>query len=429
MTKYAGDTWYVGWIQDIRRRHHLKRRVVITGLGAITPIGLNVEEYWQSLIQGKNGIAPITLFDPTLYPVKIAAEVKGFEAEKYLPLKRIDRTSRVTQLGMVAARMAVESAQLNLEAEDPADIGVIIATSGMLSLLVDSGEIIKNKPGRIDPLIITKIAPSMVPSQIGLELKLRGPNTSLNSACASGSDAIGTAFSHIQLGHCEVMVAGGAEAGVNNVALATTARVGALTRNPDYHTACRPFDLRRSGFILGEGAGILILESLEHAQERGAVILAELAGAGWSFDAYNDTAPDAVLEAAAMIKAIKDAAISPDEIDYINAHGTSTTLNDATETRAIKLVLGQHACKTPVSSNKSMIGHLAAAAGAVEAVAAVKTVMHGIIPPTINYETPDPECDLDYVPNQAREKQVDICLSNSFGMGGQNCCLIIKSFK
>jgi 3-oxoacyl-[acyl-carrier-protein] synthase II len=268
-----------------------------------------------------------------------------------------------------------------------------------------------------------------VPCQIGLELKVRGPNTSLSSACASGSDAIGTAMSHIQLGHCEVMVAGGSEAGVNSVALATTARVGALTRNPDYNLACRPFDLNRSGFVLGEGAGILILESLEHALKRGAPILAELAGAGWSFDAFNDTAPDAEQEAIAMHKALKDAGINAGQIDYINAHGTSTALNDATETRAIKLVLGQHAYKIPISSNKSMIGHLAAAAGAVEAVAAVKTVMHGRIPPTINYETPDPACDLDYVPNKAREGKVDICLSNSFGMGGQNCCLIFKSYK
>jgi 3-oxoacyl-[acyl-carrier-protein] synthase II len=407
----------------------LKRRVVITGMGALTPIGLNVEEFWQSLIQGKNGVAPITLFDSAVYPVKIAAEVKGFDPEKYLPLKRVDRTSRVTQMGMVAARMAVESARLNLEVENPADIGVIIATSGMLSLLADQGEVIKNKPSRIDPLLITKIAPSMVPSQIGLELKLRGPNSSLNSACASGSDAVGTALSHIQLGHCEVMVAGGTEAGVNNVALSTTARVGALTRNPDYDKACRPFDLNRSGFVLGEGAGILVLESLEHAQKRGAIILAEIAGAGWSFDAFNDTAPDAELEAVAMGKAIKDAGISADQIDYINAHGTSTALNDATETRAIKIVMGQHAYKIPISSNKSMIGHLAAAAGAVEAVAAVKTIMHGIIPPTINYEVPDPACDLDYVPNKAREGKVNVCLSNSFGMGGQNCCLIFKSFK
>jgi 3-oxoacyl-[acyl-carrier-protein] synthase II len=407
----------------------LNRRVVITGMGALTPIGLNVEEYWQSLIRGKNGVAPITLFDSAVYPVKIAAEVKGFDPEKYLPLKRVDRTSRVTQMGMVAARMAVESARLNLETENPADIGVIIATSGMLSLLADQGEIIKTKPSRIDPLLITKIAPSMVPSQIGLELKLRGPNSSLNSACASGSDAIGTALSHIQLGHCEVMVAGGTEAGVNNVALSTTARVGALTRNPDYHKACRPFDLNRSGFVLGEGAGILILESLDHAQQRGATILAEIAGAGWSFDAFNDTAPDAELEAVAMGKAIKDAGIRADQIDYINAHGTSTALNDATETKAIKIVLGQHAYKIPISSNKSMIGHLAAAAGAVEAVAAVKTIMHGIIPPTINYEVPDPACDLDYVPNKAREGRVDVCLSNSFGMGGQNCCLVFKSFR
>jgi 3-oxoacyl-[acyl-carrier-protein] synthase II len=406
----------------------LKRRVVITGMGAVTPIGLTTAEYWQGLISGKNGVGPITLFDASAYPVKLAAEVKGFEAEKYLPLKRIDRTSRVTHMGLAAAKMAVESAGLEIEKEHPSDIGTIIATSGMLSVLVDGAENIKNKPSRIDPLIITKIAPSMVPAQIGLELKVKGPNTSLNSACASGSDAIGIAYSHILLGHCEAMVAGGTEAGVNNVAIASTARVGALTRNPDPGTASRPFDLNRSGFVTGEGAGLLVLESLEHAQKRGATILAEIIGAGWSFDAFNDTAPDPEQEAVAIGKALKEAGLSPEQIDYVNAHGTSTQMNDATETQAIKMALGERAYKIPISSNKSMIGHLAAAAGAVEAIACIETIRHGIIPPTINYETPDPACDLDYVPNKAREARVEVCLSNSFGMGGQNCSLIFKRY-
>jgi 3-oxoacyl-[acyl-carrier-protein] synthase II len=407
----------------------LKRRVVVTGLGAVTPIGLNVEEYWQALLRGHNGVGPITLFDATLYPVKIAAEVKGFKPEKYLPLKRIDRTSRVTQMGLVAAQMALADAAWDPTAANAAEIGVAVATNGMLSLVAEYADTIKNRPNRVDPLMITRIAPSMVPAQIGLEFKLKGPNTSLNSACASGSDAIGTALSHIQLGHCEVMLAGGAEAGVNNVALASIARVGALTRHPDPANACRPFDLQRSGFVIGEGAGILVLESLEHAQQRGARILAELAGAGWSFDAFNDTAPDADQQASAMLKAVADGGLRPDQIDYINAHGTSTPLNDATETLAIKKALGPRAYQVPISSNKSMIGHLAAAAGAVEAVAAVKTLQHGLLPPTINYATPDPACDLDYVPNQAREARVEACLSNSFGMGGQNCCLVFKKYR
>jgi 3-oxoacyl-[acyl-carrier-protein] synthase II len=407
----------------------VKRRVVITGMGAITPIGLNVDEYWDGLLSGKNGIGPITLFDATNFPVKIGAEVKNFNPEKYLPLKRIDRTARVTQMGMVAAKMAIEQAQLDMAKENPSDIGVVIASSGALSLLIEEADLIKNKPARIDPLLITKIAPSMVPCQIGMELKVKGPSSNVNSACASGNDAIGTAYSHILLGHCEVEVAGGTEAGVNKVAISTTGRVGALTRNPDYNKACRPFDLNRNGFVAGEGAGILVMESLEHAQKRGARILAEITGAGWSFDAFSDTAPDPEQEAVAMSKAIRDAGIRPDQIDYINAHGTSTLLNDSSETTAIKKVLGDAAYKVPISSNKSMIGHLACAAGAVEAVAAIKTVMHDIIPPTINYENPDPACDLDYVPNKAREGKVEICLSNSFGMGGQNCCLVFRKYQ
>jgi 3-oxoacyl-[acyl-carrier-protein] synthase II len=259
-----------------------------------------------------------------------------------------------------------------------------------------------------------------------MELGARGPNSTLNSACATGSDSLGTAMNYIRLGYADVMIAGGADSNVNNIAIASTGIVGALTRNPDPATACRPFDLNRNGFVFGEGAGMMVLESYEHARERGAHILAELAGAGWSFDAYNETAPYAELQAYAMKMALKDSGTEPEEVDYINAHGTSTKLNDSTETRAAKMVFNEKAYKIPMSSNKSMIGHLACAAGSVEAVATVLTIQHGIIPPTINYQTPDPECDLDYVPNKARAQQVNVCLSNSFGLGGQNCCLIIK---
>ena len=404
-------------------------RVVVTGMGAITPLGLSVADYWQGLVEGRSGFGPITLFDASTYPVSVAAEVKNFDPEKYMSLKRVDRTSRCTQFGIAAARMAVESAQLDMLQEKPEKVGVVIATSGMMSLIADESEVLKKRgPMRIDPLIITKVAPSMVTAQVGLEIGARGPNTAINSACASGSDAIGIAFNHLRLGHADVIIAGGAEAGVNPIAVSSTARVGALSREKDPNRASRPFDLNRDGFVASEGAGLMVLENLEHAQKRGAPILAELVGAGWSFDAYNETAPDAETQAIAMRMALQDAGIGPEEVDYINAHGTSTRLNDIAETRAIKMVFGDRAYRIPISSNKSMIGHLACAAGAVEAVAAVMTIREGIIPPTIHYETADPQCDLDYVPNKARRQPVDVCMSNSFGMGGQNCSLIFRRF-
>ena len=405
----------------------LNRRVVITGLGAITPLGLTVEDYWDGLTRGRSGIGLITSFDTSSYPVKVGAEVNGFEPTNYMHIKRADRTARCTQFAIAAARMALESARLDMSQEKPERVGVEIATSGMLTLLVEQGEILKKRgPMRIDPLLISKIASSMVPAQVGLEIGAKGPNSSLNSACASGSDALGTASNFLRLGHADVMISGGAEANVSPIAVAITGIVGALSRNPDPKTASRPFDLNRDGFVFGEGAGIMVLETYEHARERGAPILAELAGAGWSFDAYSETAPDAEQQAIAMRMALKDADTSPEDVDYINAHGTSTKLNDIAETKAIKIVFGERAYRIPTSSIKSMIGHLACAAGSAEAVAAVMTITNGILPPTINYETPDPDCDLDYIPNKARHQAVNVCLSNSFGMGGQNCCLIIK---
>ena len=405
------------------------RSIVITGLGAITPLGLTVEDYWHGLINGKSGIGPITLFDASSYPSRLAAEVKDFEPTDYMPIKRVDRTARCTHFAIAAAKMAMESAQLDMSREKPEEVGVVIATTGMIWMIAEQGEILKRKgPARIDPLFISKTPPSMVTAQVGLEIGAKGPNTSLNSACASGSDALGTALNRLRLGHAEVIIAGGAETNISPIGIASTGRVGALSRQEDPRKASRPFDLNRDGFVFGEGAGILVLETLEHARKRDAPVLAELAGAGWSFDAYNETAPDAETQAIAMRKAIRDAGIAPEEVDYVNAHGTSTKLNDSAETRALKIVFGKRAYQLPISSNKSMIGHLACAAGAAEAVAAVMTIRDGIIPPTINYETPDPECDLDYVPNEARHQSVNTCLTNSFGMGGQNCCLIIKSF-
>ncbi len=404
-------------------------RVVVTGLGAVTPLGLSVDEFWQGLINGRSGIGPITKFDASRFPAKVAAEVRGFEPTNYMDIKRVDRTALCTQYAIAATRMALTAAQVDVAKEKPERLGVIIATTGGVDLLLDQGEVLRNRgPLRIDPLLLSKVAPCMVPAIVGLEFGLKGPNSSLNSACASGSDALGTALNLLRLGHADIILAGGAESQVNPLAIALTGRVGALSREADPKKACRPFDLKRSGMVFGEGAAILVLETLTHAQQRGAPILAELAGAGWSFDAFNETAPDPSQEAVAMKMALQDAGVSPEEVDYINAHGTSTRFNDAAETKAVKLVFGERAYKVPISSNKSMIGHLACAAGAVEAIAAVMTVKEGIIPPTINYETPDPECDLDYVPNIARRQTVNVCLSNSFGMGGQNCCIVLKRF-
>jgi 3-oxoacyl-[acyl-carrier-protein] synthase II len=404
-------------------------RVVITGLGAITPLGLTVEDFWEGLINGRSGVGPITLFDASKFSVQIAAEVKGFHPEDYMPDKRADRGARCTQFAIAAAKMALESARLDISPDRAETVGVLLATSGDPSFLLHQGIILKERgPKRLDPLTIPKMAASMVPAQVGLVLGAKGPNSSVNSACASGSDALGTAFNLLRLGHAEVMISGGAESQVNPVGIGATSMVGALSKNPDPVKASRPFDKNRDGFIFGEGAGILILENYEHAKRRNAPVLAEMVGAGWSFDAYSETAPDAEQQAVSMKMALRDAGISPDDIDYINAHGTGTQLNDTAESKAIKIVFGEKAYSIPVSSNKSMIGHLACAAGAVEAIAAVMTIRNGIIPPTVNYETPDPECDLDYVPNQARKQQVNICLSNSFGMGGQNCSIIIKRF-
>jgi 3-oxoacyl-[acyl-carrier-protein] synthase II len=393
----------------------------------VTPLGLNIEDFWGGLAEGRCGIGPITNFDASRYPAKLAAEVKGFNPEDFMNPKRMDRSSRPAHFAIAAAVMAVKHSGLDLSREKRERVGIIIATVGMPSLIADQGEILKNKgPGRIDPLLASKVGASMVGIHVGMELGARGINSTLNSACASGNDSLGEALMHLRLGHADIMIAGGTDANVNNIAMASTGIVGALSRSTDPATACRPFDKNRNGFVFGEGSGIVVLETLEHAIARGAPILAELAGAGWSFDAYNETAPFDQMQAVAMTAAIEDAGLQADDVDYINAHGTSTQLNDSTETRAVKMVFGKKAYQIPISSNKSMIGHLACAAGSVEAAATVLTIQKGLIPPTIGYSTPDPECDLDVVPNIARKKSVNVCLSNSFGMGGQNCCLIIK---
>ena len=402
-------------------------RVVITGVGVITPVGLNVEDFWTSLVDGKSGVGPITRFEVSDCPVKLAAEVKDFDPANYMDLKTVDRTSRAVQFAIAAAKEAVENAGLDMTKERSERVGVI-ASNMVEAAYVAKGTELLEKRGfrRADPLFITKSSPSVIPMRLGMLFGARGPNSSVNSLCASGTDAIGAAFNFIRLGYADAMIAGGADASLERVSIAGLAILGALSREPDPVKACRPFDLNRSGFVYGEGAGILVMETYEHARNRGAPILAELAGAGWSFDAYNETAPDSEAEALAMSIALRDAGVRHEDVDYINAHGTATRMNDSCETTAIKAVFNEHACRIPVSSNKSMLGHLISAGGAVEAIGAVLSISREVIPPTINYETPDPECDLDYVPNKAREAKINVCLKNSFGLGGENCCLVFK---
>jgi 3-oxoacyl-[acyl-carrier-protein] synthase II len=406
-------------------------RVVVTGVGTINPLGLSVKEFWEGLVAGKSAIGPITHFDSSNFRVKVDAEVHGFDATNYMDLKAVDRTSRTIQFAIAAAKEAVQSAALDMTRENPERVGVTISTMTEQGYVVWGWEQYqKTGPRRgADPLFITKSTASAASMQVGMMLGAKGPNSAVNSLCASGADAIGTATNFIRLGYADVMIAGGSDASLEPVGMAGIDILGALSHEPDPSKACRPFDLNRSGFVYAEGAGLVVLENYEHARKRGASILAEIAGAGWSFDAHDATAPAPESEAYAMRTALQNAGVKSEEVDYINAHGTSTKLNDACETKAIKMVFGKHAYKIPISSTKSMIGHSITAAGAIETVASVLIMNKGIIHPTINYETPDPECDLDYVPNVARPAQVNVCLNNSFGLGGENCCLVLKRLK
>jgi 3-oxoacyl-[acyl-carrier-protein] synthase II len=357
----------------------------------------------------------------------VDAEVHGFDATKYMDLKVVDRTSRTIQFAIAAAKEAIQAAGLDMAKEEPERVGVTISTMTEQGYVIRGWELYQRVgPRRADPLFITKSTASAASMQVGMMLGAKGPNNSVNSLCASGTDAIGTATNFIRLGYADVMIAGGSDASLEPVGMAGIDQLGALSHEPDPSKACRPFDLNRNGFIYGEGAGLVVLESYEHAKRRSAPILAELAGAGWSFDAHDATAPAPEAEAYAMRTALQNAGAKVEEVDYVNAHGTSTRLNDATETKAIKMVFGEHAYKIPVSSAKSMIGHCITAAGAIETVAAILVINKGIIHPTINYETPDPDCDLDYVPNAARPAKVNVCLKNSFGLGGENCCLVLR---
>ena len=411
-------------------------RVVVTGLGAITPIGTDVESYWEGLRSGRNGIGRVRCFDPAGYPVQIAGEVLDFDPERYLDRRTARRTGRFAQLAVGAAVQALEDAGLLEDgAADPAvrdELGVVMASSGDAFKMGEEWKLTEERgPGRADPFIITKRGQHMAAARVARLLGVRGPNTTINTACASGTDALGHALSLIRLGRARAVLAGGSDAMVTPLALASMGRLGALSRNNgDPEHASRPFDARRDGFVLSEGAGVLLLETEDGARARGARIYAELAGVGWSFDATDDTAPDAEGQSLAMLRAMEDAGLTPGEIDYINAHGTSTPLNDRTETAAIKLALGEErAHAIPISSTKSMTGHLVSGAGGIEAIASVLAITRECIPPTINHETPDPECDLDIVPNDARPAPgLGAVISNSFGLGGQNASAIFRRY-
>ncbi|TET41229.1 MAG: beta-ketoacyl-[acyl-carrier-protein] synthase II [Dehalococcoidia bacterium] len=408
-----------------------RRRVVITGAGAVTPLGIGAEESWQALCQGKSGVNRITRFDASSFGTQIAAEVKGFQPEDFLDSRRIRRTDLFTQYAMAAAQMAIDDAGLPISKSNAYHVGVILGTcvGGLITFARNIAAFLEGGLDSVSPFLAPMFIPNMGASEIAIAFGAKGPSRCISTACATGGHAIGDAFRFIQHGEADVMIAGGSEAGIVPIFVASLCKLKATsTRNDEPQKASRPFDRNRDGFVTGEGAGVLILEELDTARRRGAKICAELVGFGSNVDAYHATKPDYESQAWCMKLALDDAGISPREIDYINAHGTSTQLNDSAETRAIKLALGQHSKKVLVSSNKSVIGHLWGAAGAVEAVFTILTMRDSIVPPTINYEVPDPECDLDYVPNVARKAEVEFALSNSFGFGGMNSVLVFKRF-
>lgn len=410
------------------------RRVVITGIGVISPIGTGKQEYFDGLKEGKCGVDYITRFNTEGFETKIAAEVKDFDPARYMDKKESRRMDRFTQYAVAATKMAVEDAELNIESVDNNRFGVCIGSGiGGMETFEAQYDILKEKgPRRVSPFMIPMMISNIAVGNISIAFNAKGPNTTIVTACASSTNAIGEAFKTIQRGAADIMISGGAEASITRLSLAGFNAMKALsTRNEDPATASRPFDKDRDGFIMGEGAGILIIEELDHAIKRGGRIYGEIVGYGATGDAYHITAPDPDADGAyrAMLLAIQDAGIEADEIDYINAHGTSTDLNDRLETLAIKRLLGNKAYKVAISSTKSMTGHLLGAAGAIEAIACLMAINEGIIPPTINYTTPDENCDLDYVPNKAREMEVKYALSNSLGFGGHNATILLKKYE
>jgi 3-oxoacyl-[acyl-carrier-protein] synthase II len=407
------------------------RRVVITGMGVVSPVGSTLREFWKNITEGVSGISTITRFDATDYPVRIAGEVKDFDPFKYFDKKDVRRIDRFIQFAVGASVQAVESAGLNISSIDPDRAGVLIGSGigGLQTIETQHSILLEKGPRRVSPYCVPMEIINMASGIVSIRFGFQGPNVSVVTACATGTHAIGEAYRIIQYGDADVMIAGGAESAITPLGMAGFAAAKALsTRNDEPEKASRPFDRNRDGFVMGEGAGIVVLEEYEHAKRRGADILAEVVGYGMSGDAYHMTAPAPKGAGAvkAMRNALKDAGVSPEEIDYINAHGTSTKFNDLYETMAIKEVFGEHAYRLKVSSVKSMVGHLLGAAGGVEVIASVMAIRTGVIPPTINYEEPDPECDLDYVPNTAVEADVRYVLKNSFGFGGTNACLVLK---
>jgi len=406
----------------------MKRRIVVTGLGAVTPLGLTAKETWRNLVEGRSGVSHITLFDASGLPVRIAAEVKGFDPEEHLPPKEAKRMSRNAQFAVAAAKEALEDAGVPLPYGEPERVGIAIGTGvgGMREAEYWHASYREKGLRGLKPYTILTMLPNLASFYVAHLFGFQGPSAVVSTACAAGTQAIGEAVRFIRDGLADIVVAGGTEAAIFEMSICGFHMMRALsTRNDEPERASRPFDASRDGFVMGEGCAILVLEEMEHALARGAHIYAEVLGFGASIDAYHIAAPQPEGEMAAMKLALEDAGLSPEAVDYINAHGTATIIGDPIETQAIKLLFGERAYQIPVSSTKSMTGHLLGAAGALEALITVLTVHHGIIPPTINYENPDPQCDLDYVPNEARRADVKVALSNSFGLGGLNACLVI----
>jgi len=411
----------------------MARRAVITGMGVITPIGNTLDEYCEGLLAGKSGISQISLFDVSQYSSRIAGEVKNFDPVKYMDRKHISRMDKFVQFAVAAAAQAIENSDLTLSKENPYRIGVVCGTGigGLKTLEREVGVLLSKGPSRVSPFFIPMLITNISPGEIAIRYGFKGPNYSVSSACASSSHAIGDALRLIRDGKVDVIISGGSEAAITPIGLAGFCSLRALsTRNDDPEHASRPFDKERDGFIMSEGAGILVIEELQHARARGARILAEIAGYGATDDAYHITAPDPSGEAPAgsMKIAIQDAGLNSEDIDYVNAHGTSTPLNDKSETLAIKKVFGERAHKLAISSTKSMIGHMLGAAGAAEIIASVLCMNKGMVHATVNYQVPDPDCDLDYVPNNPREMEVNTFVSNSLGFGGHNATLVVRRY-
>ncbi len=408
-----------------------QKRVVVTGMSAITPVGIGVEDTWKAMLAGRSGVKRITRFDVSDFPTQFAAEVTDFDPKNFMDFREAKRSARFTQFALAAAREAIQDSALDLSKEDMTRVGLEIGTAiGGIDLIEEQAITFHQKGlGRINPTFVPLVIANAAPCHIAILLGIKGPTSSPVAACATGTVAIGQALCRLQSGEVDVMLAGGTECATSPLALAAFSRLGALsTRNAEPEKACRPFDAERDGTVMGDGAAVLVMETLEHAQRRGAPVRAEVLGYAFTEDAYHIAAPDPTGDGAAraMRLALANAGISPDEVDYIVPHGTGTPLNDVSETQACKMIFGERAYRIPISSNKSMMGHLLGAAGAVSTIVAVLAIRDGLVPPTINLEHPDPQCDLDYVPNKARQVRVDTAIANAFGFGGQNATVVVR---